>query len=455
VARGKYQEAIPRLQRMLASKSADDRAHRSEAQYLLGVACFKRGDLDGAATALDAVLAEAGKAYYRDDAAYLRFKIGESRYVAAPSAETQTAYERAIAFLLREFPGHKAAPEARFRLGEVYQRQQRYADAIAEYAKVKGDPPFELQAAFATAQCAMEQLEAAADDAAPDPTHRKTAEDALTSFWRQVGEHAPGDFRDAPVDDMKGRAALLSAYLAALADPPDYEQALHWLDGYEKTYPQLAGELPKVVKLRLEAFTRLGRLEAVAAEAERPEVATLDPAFLDHLVRRLLTTAAREKARGNEVAARAGKRAATVLCERALASPAAAHADTQLLYRLRATLASLYEEAGDTAQALDQYRALLAADADALGARAGVARMLEADGKSEEARALWDDLLRVPEGKSGWLEAHYQSARLSLALGDTARACALLRAVPASMLGNGNAPTPRKIQELMRTACAS
>ena len=65
------------------------------------------------------------RAAYRDDAGYLRFKASEARYAADPSAANEPAYEQALIAFLREFPKHKAAPEARFRLGELRQRQEQ------------------------------------------------------------------------------------------------------------------------------------------------------------------------------------------------------------------------------------------------------------------------------------------------------------------------------------------
>jgi len=89
---------------------------------------------------------------------------------------------------------------------------------------------------------------------------------------------------------------------------------------------------------------------------------------------------------------------------------------------------------------------------DVVSARAGVARLLEKQGKAADARALWDELVGTPPGKQGWMEAHYQSARLSVALGDQTRACTVLRQVPADMLVNANADTPKRISEMLR-AC--
>ena len=454
-ASGKYAQAIPRLERVIASEDADDRAHRREAQYLLGVARFKTGKLDQAAEALGAVVADEQAAYFRDDAAYLLFKIAEARYVASPTDEALPAYARAVADFLAAYPKHPSAPEARFRLGEAEQRARRCPAAIAQFAQVAGDPAFELQAAFGAAQCAMKRLEEAEEAGAePDPAARAAAEEALGRFWKVVEAHPPEAFRDAPAEDLSGRAALLSAYLAALGDSPDYERALTMLEGFEEKYPALADQRPQVVKLRLAALGRLGRLAAMAAEAERPEVAELDPLFLDHLSRRLLTTAARAKARGETEEAAAGKRAARLLAERALAAPAEEDGLTpRARGRLRGTLGTLYEDAGESARALAIYESLLAEDPDILSARAGAARVLEDTGRAAEARALWDQVASAPARGAGWLEAHYQSARLSMALGEVERGCGTLREVPPSLLANQNAPTPRKIQDLLRERC--
>jgi tetratricopeptide (TPR) repeat protein len=250
-----------------------------------------------------------------------------------------------------------------------------------------------------------------------------------------------------------GQAALMRAYLAALAEPPDYAQALEWLGGFEERYPKLADQAANVVKLRLTALARLGRLGEAAAEAERPAVATLDPALLDDLATRFLTTAARAQASGKHDEAVAGKLAARRLSERALASKDAGNLGPVVVRRLRTTLAALYEEQGDRDRALALYREILASEPDVVSARAGAARILEAEGKPADARALWDEIVAGPVGKPGWLEAHYQSARLAVAGGDAQRACALLKEVPPGMLTNTNSETPHKIQDLLRTHC--
>jgi len=455
VAGGKYKEAVPRLERLLASGDEEDRKQQPEARYLLGIARFRTGDTAGASEAFESVLAAKEHASYRDDAAYLDFKAHEALYASNPAPETLPAYERAITVFVTEYPKHKAAGEARYRLGEIRQRQERYADAVAQYAQVHGDPAFEMRAAFATAQCAVKLLESAPEGTTPDVALKRQADEALKHFWNLIAGTDFASFGDAPVADLMGQAALMNAYLAALADPPDYEQAVAWLGGFEERYPKLTQQRPQVVKLRLAAFVRLGRLPEAAAEAERPAVAELDPTFLDDLATRLLTTAARLQATGRTDEAAAGKRAALRLSERALAAADPNALSDVARRRLRSTAAALYEEAGDRDKALALYRDILAGEPDVLSARAGAARVLEAEGKSPEARALWDEIAAAPPERAGWLEAHYQSARLSMTLGDAPRACTMLREVPPKLIANANADTPKKIQELLRTACPS
>jgi tetratricopeptide (TPR) repeat protein len=455
VAGGKYKEALPRLERLLASSEEEDRKQQPEARYLLGIARFRLGDPAGASEAFEAVLAAKDRTAYRDDAAYLNFKAREALYAANATPERLPAYEQAIATFVTDYPKHKAAPEARYRLGEIRQRQERYADAIAQYAQVHGDPAFEMRAAFATAQSSVKLLESTPEDAKADPGLRHQAEEALGRFWSLIASTDFTTFGDAPVNDLMGQAALMNAYLAALAEPPDYEQALAWLGGYEERYPKLREQEPQVVKLRLAAVVRLGRLADAAREAERPAVAELDPGFLDDLATRLLTTAARVQAAGKADEAAAGKQAALRLSERALASANASALTPVVRRRLRSTAAALYEERGERDKALALYREILADEPDVLSARAGAARVLEAEGKSPDARALWDEIAAAPPERVGWLEAHYQSARLSVALGDAARACTVLREVPPKLIANANSDTPKKIQALLQTACPS
>ena len=454
VASGKFKEAIPRLEKMLASSEDDDKKNQEEARYLLGLARYRTNDLAGALTAFDQVLADKGSSKYRDDAGYLRFKASEARYAADPSPANEPVYEQAITGFLKEFPKHKAAPEARFRLGELRQRHEQWAEAEAEYAQVKGDPSFELRAAFASAQTIVKRLEQTPEGQKPDAQLMARARTSLDAFWKRLEGRDPKDFPDVPVTDLSGQASLMSAYLAALSDPPEYERALARLAGFEEKYPKLASERPQVVKVRLLALSRLGRLAPAAVEAARPEVATLDPMYLDDLATRFLTTAAREEAAGKMEDAKAGKQAALLLSEKALEAKDAASLNTAARRRLQTTAASLHEERGELAPALALYRAVLEDSGDTVSARAGAARVLEAQGKAAEARALWDEIAGGGPGKSGWLEAHYQSARLSNALGDPARACTVLREVPPSMLANANADTPKRIQDLLR-ACPS
>jgi len=454
VASGKFKEAIPRLEHFLASADEEDRKQQPEGRYLLGVARFRVGDAAGAAEAFGLILAVKDHTSYRDDAAYLNFKANESLYAASPTPEHLPAYERAIAMFVDEYPRHKAAPEARFRLGEIRQRQERYTDAIAQYAQVKGEPAFELRAAFASAQSSVKLLEQTPSGAKPDPALRRQADAALDRFWMEIGSQDFKAFGDAPVNDFMGQAALMRAYLAALAEPPDYAQAVEWLGGFEERYPKLADQAANVVKLRLTALSRLGRLREAATEADRPAVATLDPALLDDLATRFLTTAARAQASGKNDEAAAGKHAAQRLSEHALASKDVGNLSPSVVRRLRTTLAALCEEGGERDRALGLYREVLTSEPDVVSARAGAARILEAEGKPADARALWDEIVAAPAGKPGWLEAHYQSARLAVAGGDAQRACAVLKEVPQGML-NGNSEMPKKIQDLLREHCQS
>lgn len=452
VASGKFKDAIPKLEQILAATDEEAKKNQSEARYLLGLAKYRTNDLAGAIGVFDQVV-EDKSSKYREDAGYLRFKASESRYAADPSAANQPAYEQAVATFLREFPKHKAAPEARFRLGELRQRQEKFAEAITEYQQVKGDAAFEARARFATVQCLVKELERTPEGQKPDPALMTRAQQALDAYWDLTRDRDPKSFGDAPVGDFNGQASLMSAYLTALAEKPDYERALGWLDGFEEKYPKIAAnEEPQIVKLRLLALSRLGRLEPAAVEAARPAVATLEPTYLDDLATRFLTTAAREQAAGYAAAAAAGKAAALALSEHALTGTGAAGLSPVVRRRLQSTAASLREEKGDLDAALALYRAVLDDASDTVSARAGAARVLEKQGKLAEARALWDAIVDGPAGKQGWLEAHYQSARLSVALGDQPRACTVLRKVPNDMLVNANAETPKKIQDLLR-AC--
>ncbi|HYC00330.1 MAG TPA: tetratricopeptide repeat protein [Candidatus Limnocylindrales bacterium] len=496
IADGKYKDAMPRLEQELASTDEKAREHAGEAAYLLGLAKFRTNDRDGAIAAFDLALADKGKAYYRDDAAYLRFKAEEAIYNAsiasekdgsdkaagknaggktaadkdaaaakggaspadasadtAASAEREQRYEKAIKEFVTAFPDHKAAGEAHFRLGEIRQRQEKWTEAVAHYAKVKGDPSFEFRAAFATAQSYVKQLEQLPEDTPPDPVLRKKATDALAAFHDKSARVDAAALGESTVQDLRGRAALMSAYMEATEQPPRWEQALAHLEGFEEKYPKLVEQRLQIVRLRLAAASRLGRLQLAATEAARPEVARLEPVYLDDLSSRLLVLTAREQAKGNVADADAGRRACLLLTEAALASPQADETLTPAVrQRMRSTAASLNENAGQRERALALYRSVLEEKPEEVSARAGAARILEAQGNTTVARALWDEIVDSPETRAGWLEAHYQSARLSDSLGEKERACKVLRKVPASMLQGATSGPALEVARMLR-AC--
>src|SRR4029453_2156196 len=95
VAAGKFKEAIPRLEKVLASTDEEEKKNKDEARYLLGLARYRSGDLPGAMTIFDQVLAEKGATKYRDDAGYLRFKATEAPYAVDPRAANEPIYAQA------------------------------------------------------------------------------------------------------------------------------------------------------------------------------------------------------------------------------------------------------------------------------------------------------------------------------------------------------------------------
>ncbi|HYC56050.1 MAG TPA: tetratricopeptide repeat protein [Candidatus Binatia bacterium] len=496
VADGKFKDAIPRLEQDLASTDAKTKDHAGEAAYLLGLSKFRINDREGAVAAFDLALADKGKAYFRDDAAYLRFKAEEAIFNAS-AAETAQAdaktgakaaqgdakvaaaktgdatattvaqgdssktdasgreqrYEKAITEFVTAFPDHKAVSEAHFRLGEMRQRQERWNEAIASYAKVRGDATFEYRAAFATAQSYVKQLEQMQGDAPPDIALRKKAIDALATFHEKARKIDASAIGETTVQDINGRAALMSAYMEATEQPPRWEQALAYLEGFEEKYPKLIEQRLQIVRLRLAAASRLARLQLAANEAARPEVAKLEPAYLDDLASRLLVLTAREQAKGNVEDANAGRRACLLLTEAALASPQAQEALTPAMrQRMRSTAASLHDNAGNRDKALALYRSVLEEAPDEVSARAGAARILEAQGNQSVARALWDEIVDSAQNRAGWLEAHYQSARLSDALGEKDRACRVVRKVPPAMLQGASSGPAVEISRMLH-AC--
>jgi pentatricopeptide repeat protein len=453
VQKGDYKQATPLLEGFVTSTDADMRRHQGEAHYFLGLAKFQAGQYQEAADQLDAALKESTPAYGAD-AAYLRFKAIEAAVAKNPNADVSSHYEQAIRDYLTRYPDHKSAFEAHFRLGELLQAQHKFADALQAYAKVHGDPSFELRAQFATLQCDFELLQASdhrAGGGRPDAL-LKDINVGLQNFDRQAADYekhkATSD--QVPLNQMRGKVAVMKAVALTLQSQPNDEAILAALADFEKKYPDQADLLPQVARLRLAADQHLGRFPAAEAEVKAHGqilLASLGAPAIEDLAVSFIRDGARRNGNGDAAANQAAQQVALRLYEQLVS-------DSEGSAKAKLTLARLYENAGDLKKAAGLYADSLKTNANSPAALRGLGRIAESEQRLAEALGYWQQLGKsVRAGDAPWYEASYEIARLTQAMGKKQDACVQLEQLKPTMPGLSDADLRKKFDGLYKQVC--
>jgi len=455
-----YEGATPLLEAVLASDDKTLAAHRGQAHYFLGLARFKAGDYAGAVASL-AAAAEGSdgsdgsvgsvrlQASDKADAAYLLFKAHEALATAAGAEADLAPLEAAARALVASHPKHAAAFEARFRIAELSQLRGEFAAAIALYAEVKGDPAFELQAAFATAQCRFElyKLAATADERA---TVLAAVGADLDAFAARIAKTSAKDGASLPLEAMGAKAAVMRAVARKLQAEPDHAGVVAALDDFEAQYPGQAELLAQVARLRLEALRELGEFAAARAVVEGHGdalLAELGAAAMEEIAVTFIRAGARRSGEGDKSANEAAQRVALAVYERL------GGAD-EVGTRTKLTLARLHENTGDLDAAAALYGEALAGEKVSLAALRGLARIAEAQQRLDDALGYWRRLGEAARpGDLPWYESSYEQARVTELRGDKAAACEILEKLRPAMPGLGDQDLRAKLTEIYDRAC--
>lgn len=450
-----YKEAASLLESFISSSDPEARQHRGEAQYFLGLAEFQAGQYQDAAGHLTAALKEANPSYGAD-AAYMRFKAMEAIAAANHDGAVPPAYEQAVREYLVRYPDHRSAFEAQFRLGELLQAQRKFADAIQAYAKVHGDPGFELRAQFAILQCDFELLQAT------DPRTAAAQHTALLSgigsglqkFERQAAEsqarERKGSSDTAPLADMRAKSAVMKAVYLNLQSEPQDAAVLAALADFEKNYPEQKDLLPQVTRLRLAAYQHLGRFGEAEVEVKAHGPLLLASAggpAIEDLAVGFIREGARRNGKGEPAANQAAQQVALHLYELLVS-------DSEGPSKARLTLARLYENTGELDKSAALYAEILKTNASSPIALRGLGRIAEAQNRLPDAVNYWQQLAKtVRPGDAPWYEGSYQVARLTRAMGRKKESCALLEEMKPAMPGLSDADLRQKLDNLYQQAC--
>jgi hypothetical protein len=450
LAKNDNQGAAPLLAELVASGDPDAKQFQPEAHYWLGVVRFKAGDFAAAADEFDASLVAPGD--WAAEARYLRFKALEELMSKQGTPALADRYAAAMTEFIAQNPDHPMIYEAHYRLAEYRQANGQFSEAIEEYAKVTGDPSFELRARFGTLQSRFELLKTDTD-----PQNRQAGLAAigkdLDTLWaedKELKAKQKGN-ADPALQEIEAKAALLQAVYVSLRGEGGDEQVAASLADFGQRFPQQQDLLPQALRLRLGALLALGRF----ADAEQVVKQNADalarenrPDALEGLAESYAKAGARRKTQGDGAGADGASRVALALYQ------VVDQSGGQVGAKQKLTEARLHESTNDWNAAAALYGEVLAADADSLTALRGLAHAEEEQGKSTEALTHWQAYTaKVRPGDAGWYEGQYQQARLLLAGGDKQRSCELLTKLRPSMPGVGNADLRGQLDELYRQAC--
>jgi hypothetical protein len=302
---------------------AADGRYVDESVYGIGFCSFHLGNYDRAFTKLSAYLADADEeAAYRSSAFYLRFKATEVLALeTTASQQVGLQYREALDGFLSEYPDHKQAFEAWFRLGELKREDGDLAGCAEAFSNVTGDPAFELKSRFLAAQCAGQEVLGASEEETIDPIQVDAAltriDDFLAGFDDQPAEVL------ALSESMLAKAAVLGAALAAKKADGGMESRIQRLDRFEERFPNSDGLLSEVYSLRIVAYRSLANLQAAGdqlrALLELPQTGPYEGDNLKKLGIVFLNEGSRQAEQGQADAAALARKTALSIYERLLA----------------------------------------------------------------------------------------------------------------------------------------
>ncbi len=421
--------AAPLLEKLLAGDGAT--GHQRDARYWSAVCDFRAGRYEPAAASFAMAMEGDGEPAFAADARYLRFKSLEALMAAEePPAELASSYVAALRDLLQHHPDHEKSAEAHYRLGEYLQGSGEFAAAIDEYAKADNDAALLLRAAFGTLQCRFDLLRGASDPTARAPIVAAIGDD-LQRYDERVAGRKSAEQEAAEFAEIDAKVTLLRAVHASLATEGGDARTAEILADFAARHPGHADLAAQAARMRLGALLRLRRFADAEAEMQRSTTVLRDERRADAL--RALAAEFGREARMSEAPQDAAAAARVAVELHALASQVGGEEASP---RQQLAIAQLREKAGELDAAAAGYREVLAGNPAALEALRGLARIAEAQGKPQEALAHWAKYTEtVRGGDTGWYRGQFEQARLQLAAGDAAAACARLTAMRTAMAG--------------------
>ncbi len=302
--------AIATCELLLADTSKLAKQLHPEAMFNLGVCHFQQGgSLKAVETFTSLVDAHPSFERAKDAALYAVQIAAEMNRDPANSdrPEVRNAFIAALEALTQRFGDTPEARYWRFYLANTLELAGKTARAAEQYAQVEPSHENYLDARYYRVNGLMRLLEAAAGrkDADEQKVRRQAAELILearscASLITKGLEGVEAEDRRRELEQSAGDALLMAAQVAndPGAGPPDYEQTLKILDGFESRFGSYRGLIGRAMRLKIVALQGLDRLDQ--ARQLIPDYVKRDPENAGATLSALLASMQREVERARQ-----------------------------------------------------------------------------------------------------------------------------------------------------------
>jgi tetratricopeptide (TPR) repeat protein len=361
-----------------------------------------------------------------EKAAYLHYKAYENLY----NERWNSPYIKAINFYLKNYPQHKFASDAHYRLGKYYGQKGRGLAAIKEFEKVSEESRYLVRSRFFIFQYRTEDFERVRVKTGKHITSAyRRATRARKNFLTAMREEDRDKLidKDPERNNFMAHAALFSSRIWLHGPEKKYSQAIKELDKFERRYPSQRRLFLPVRILRIEAFQKLADFKKAGKEVEKliqnykkhPKVNDLLSVLAEQFTEE--TGKAKRSASGDGAIERS--KIAILIYENLLPKSREKAQKEKLQY----ALGSLYLRVGNYQRASAIYQEILEKQPNSIRALKGLGEIYEREEKHKKALEYWrilEEKLRV--GESAWYEAKYKIASTYVKLGNPQQACKIL-----------------------------
>jgi hypothetical protein len=254
-------------------------AFTSESLFGLGFCAFHESRYLRALDRLSAYFDSAGaEDVHYGEAAYLRFKAAESLYLRSVSANTvprqgtEAAADRYLKLLLdflERAPRHAFAFEAWFRLGQWHRDRGDFSACARAFSRVRAERAFKLRSMFLGAQCRVEAVLEASENAAPEPQLVRTALAEADAFVAEARSAAGNGGQSSVLEPLEAKAVVMAAAITTRAGVGSMADRLGRLADFEKRFGRQTQLLAEVLSLRTAAHASMGDFDSAGRELER------------------------------------------------------------------------------------------------------------------------------------------------------------------------------------------